>query len=505
MSRAAMVISMPRSGLVMSRARVLVSGQARARQPIHHALRRPIALRAYAEPEPAVEAPIAPMGAVRTRGVWALADQGVVSLGNCVTNFLLARNLPMRDFGIFAILLEAMLFLNSLQAALVIYPLSVRGAVLDQRGLRRLTGACLLMTMILALPLGAAIALGARAAGASSAAVGVAAAAALLMWQIQETLRRAMMAAGQFGRALPGDVISYLGQAAVLTTLLVAGRLGVAAALVGMGATSLLAAIVQAAQVGILLPKPRQWAGYLLEFCKTGRWVLLGNFTAIITTLGCSWTLTTMHGVEGVGRFQSLANLLKLGNPLMLCLAALIVPAAARARRDGGVAAARRLAWRYALGVAAVLAPYYLLLTAIPGTALRWAYGSNHPAVALTAGLRIFVASYSLLFVAQVIGCLLNGIEQSRRGLVPQLAQTLVTLVIAIPATARYGLNGFLWGWLASNVVLAGGYLLMLRGVDKADARQAARAAQEAAEAEPALWQQEAVTLEMRHSSRLAA
>jgi O-antigen/teichoic acid export membrane protein len=430
-----------------------------------------------------------------------LADQGAVSLGNCLTNFLLARNLPMQQFGLFAILLEAMLFLNSLQAALVIYPLTVRGAVVDRSGLRRLAGACVLMTMILALPLGAAVALAARAAGAATAAVGVAAAAALLMWQIQETLRRTMMAAGQFNRALPGDLISYLGQAVVLALLLGAGRLGVTAALAAMGATSLLAAIVQAAQVGIILPPIYRWGGYLLNFCKTGRWVLLGNFTAIVTTLGCSWTLTTVHGVEGVGRFQSLANLLKLGNPMTLCLAALIVPAAARANRHGGFAAARKIAWRYAMGAGVVLLPYYLLLAIVPGLALRLAYGPHHPVALMTVGLRIFVASYALIFISQIIASLLNGVEQSRRTLIPQLAQAVATLVVAMPATARYGLDGFLWGWLFSNVILTTGYLLMLKRVSRNQEKISLGSTLMTA------WQehQEAVLLEMRQSARLAA
>ena len=91
------------------------------------------------------------------RSVWALADQGIVSLGNCATNVMLARSLAVAEFGIFALLLEAMLFLNSLQAALVIYPLSVRGAILDREGLRRLAGSCLMLTLALALPLGLAV------------------------------------------------------------------------------------------------------------------------------------------------------------------------------------------------------------------------------------------------------------------------------------------------------------------------------------------------------------
>src|SRR5262245_29679231 len=134
------------------------------------------------------------------RSVWALADQGVVSLGNCATNVLLARSLAVSEWGVFAILLEAMLFLNTLQASLVIYPLSVRGAVLKRDALARLAGTCLLLTVLLAAPL--AVTLATAGAIVGSAWTGLLAGTALGLWQCQETLRRAMMAHGGQKRAL---------------------------------------------------------------------------------------------------------------------------------------------------------------------------------------------------------------------------------------------------------------------------------------------------------------
>src|SRR5688572_33477070 len=49
---------------------------------------------------------LADTGRNSRRSVWALADQGVVSLGNCATSVLLARSLAVAEFGIFALLLE---------------------------------------------------------------------------------------------------------------------------------------------------------------------------------------------------------------------------------------------------------------------------------------------------------------------------------------------------------------------------------------------------------------
>ena len=85
------------------------------------------------------------------RSFWAMADQGVVSLGNFGVSILLAgcfeRAHNLSDFGAYWILMELMLFLNGMQAAVVVYPLSVRGAVADRIGLGKMTSMSLLLTL----------------------------------------------------------------------------------------------------------------------------------------------------------------------------------------------------------------------------------------------------------------------------------------------------------------------------------------------------------------------
>src|SRR4051794_3437451 len=72
------------------------------------------------------------------KAFWALGDQGIVSLGNFVTNLILARTLPLAELGLYGILYELGLFLNSMQAATILFPLNVKGAVADDDFFSRL-------------------------------------------------------------------------------------------------------------------------------------------------------------------------------------------------------------------------------------------------------------------------------------------------------------------------------------------------------------------------------
>jgi O-antigen/teichoic acid export membrane protein len=301
-----------------------------------------------------------------------------------------------------------------------------------------------------------------------SLATGILCAVALCAGQCQETLRRAMMAHGGQRRALPGDVISYLGQAALVFSLSAAGALTVNRAFAIMAITSIAAVIVQSIQIGPRVSfRLRELTQTGRDFWTLGRWVLMGNLTAIVTTLGCSWTLVYFHGPDAVGHFQALANLMKLSNPLTICMAGLIVPAAARAFRTDGLDAAKSITWKYGALTCGVLAPYFLFLIILPTTSIHLLYGSTSAYAHLGNQLRAFVIWYSALVVAQIAGCLLNAIEQSRRGFLAQAAQTGAIVLIALPLTAIYGLDGLMLGGVIANLVMASAYLSMVRRIEE--------------------------------------
>src|SRR3954463_15148127 len=87
------------------------------------------------------------------RGFWPMLDQGIVSIGNFLTAIMVARGVSKNEYGTFGVVLEFMFFLNTLQAGLIIYPLTVKGAVIDKLGLRRLVSASALLTLMFAIPI----------------------------------------------------------------------------------------------------------------------------------------------------------------------------------------------------------------------------------------------------------------------------------------------------------------------------------------------------------------
>lgn len=76
-------------------------------------------------------------------GFWSLFDQGAVSLGNFLTQMLLARNLSWSDYGVFALIYGLLFFLVNSVGSLVTYPLSLKGASVSSADLPRLAGASL--------------------------------------------------------------------------------------------------------------------------------------------------------------------------------------------------------------------------------------------------------------------------------------------------------------------------------------------------------------------------
>lgn len=386
------------------------------------------------------------------RGAAVLMDQAIVSLGNFLTVALLGRHLLKPQFGAYGMLMETLFFLNSLQGALVIYPLTICGATGDHRSLSRLTTASLLFTVVMLPVLGGAMALSAVLAGQTFVAITVT--VSMLLWQLQETLRRSLMAELRFSAAVWGDAISYLGQAGVIFLLWRLGWLNLANAFLGIAATSLLAGAVQAIQVGLVRVGWRDLLALAPDFWRRGRWMMLASGTVLITTLGYFWTLRFSHGLVAVGAFTAIVGMMKLANPVMSSTSSLVLPTVAKAYKEHGFAAARRIAVRYGLFGALLLTPFFLFLLLLPSFGLRLMYQERY--LDLAGPLRLFVANYALLYVSIWVGAWVNGLGESRANFYAQGANAIVTLLIGLPLTCWLGVPGVIVGGLiatASGVV----------------------------------------------------
>jgi O-antigen/teichoic acid export membrane protein len=389
------------------------------------------------------------------KSFWPLADQGVVSAGNFLTLVIVARALPARsEYGVFGLLLECIFYFNTLQSALVAYPLTLRGATSDDDdALRPLAGAALLLTLAMAVPLALAGA-GAAALGGQTT-LGLSAAFALVAWQAQDVVRKALVARFRYADAVAGDALRYLGTAACAFAMWRAGALTLQNVFVVIGAFSLLGLAVQAWQV-----RPRAVSGADLTalaraFWHAGRWMLLTSATTVFISICGVWAISLFHGNDLVGQFYAVANFTKPINPVILTFCGLVVQHAAKAYDAGGAVAAKRIAMKFALLTGAVTLPYLTLLVALPGPAMRLLYGpdSHFRDPQGLFALRLFAAGFVLFIVLSLIGSLLNGIGRTRDSFHAQVVNSVATVAIALPLTIRYGLIGMILGGILAAAV----------------------------------------------------
>jgi O-antigen/teichoic acid export membrane protein len=380
--------------------------------------------------------------------VWALADQAVISLGNFLTNIILARHLAPAVYGVWWWVFNVILFLNSLHASLVSYPLTLRAAVEDETYLAGRARRSMSLTLFLSPMMAVGLVCVSAATGRWS--VLPFALAALMTWQLQETLRRSMMARLRHRDALPGDFVSYWGQMAAVYVLARTGRLAPETAFIAVAATSALAAVLQAMQLGIA---SATWRDSTIreaaaESWRLGRWVLLTALVSAAVIHLIPWSLGAFHGTTEVAKFAAVATILNASNPIVMSVGSLIVPAvaAAAAKGGGGPGAARRAALEYAAAGAALLAPLYILLLVLPGLALRLFYGPDSHYLSLGHELRVFVLCYAMMYVANVSVSILNGLGRGHVGFIATAVAAGGAMAISVPLAAAFGVRGAAWG-----------------------------------------------------------
>jgi O-antigen/teichoic acid export membrane protein len=417
---------------------------------------------------------------VTSRPLWALFDQAVLSGGNFLTGLIVVRALPVAAYGEYGLVLTFILFLNNLHTALITFPLSLTAAVGDGTDLARHARRAMGLTLGLFVPLG--IALAVATAVSSRSAVVPFAVLSLLLWQLQETARRSMMARLQNHRAIAGDVISYLGQAAVVLLVVKFGTLTVPIAFAIIAATSGAAWVIQSLQLRVFSDQPgAAHEGYsrskrsseedrlLREYppCAArglrsltmprrqdvtlhwslGKWVLLSNLVNVLTFYSAPWMLTYTHGKTDFALLSVVAMLLNASNPVLSTVSGLITPAVARANEQGGLKAARRAAGVYAVMGLALLLPYYGLLIAAPHWVLEHLKpGSKY--AELSTPVRLYVGIYLLLYGTQVLASFLSGLGRTRQPFYAQATAAVVTAAVTLPLVVKFGVIGAAVGGL---------------------------------------------------------
>ena len=401
------------------------------------------------------------------QGFWAIADQGVVSLGNFLTTIILARAVSPRDYGVWTVIFGLVLFLNVLPASLITYPLMVRLASRDEGSAGQLIVAALLLTALLALP--QVVILFGVSSLIGGPVLALWACFGLVLWQLQETTRRVLMARMAFRAALFTDAISYLGQAGVFWLLARSGSLSTEIGFAVIGMTCGLAALAQLllirAQLQLRIRGAIKMRDWIKTFWDTGSWVLASNLLTNLTLHAAPWALFVLRGPAEAAGFQAISNLLGVSHPIFLSMGNIVVPAAARARVAAGLLAARRVALRHGTQAGLLLLPFVVALLIFPRQLLHLFYSSTSPYAGLEDPLRLLTVVYLLRFFSMTLTFLLNALEKNRVQFVFELCGTLLLGGLVVPLVVWFGLSGAI---LAIGLLAAArltGNVLILSGV----------------------------------------
>lgn len=363
--------------------------------------------------------------------LWALADQGVVSLGTFLTSLLVARTLPPAEYGVYILIFGTVLFLNGVQVSLIGFPLAIKAAAADHEGLEEFTTAALTLTTGLAVALGGVVVVATLAVRRLETAPW--ALAALLLWQWQDCLRRALMAHMRHRDAIWGDALSFLGQAVVLWTVSRVSSVSPEVAFASVAVTSGVAALLQGLQVGLRVPSLAVLRRCAQEYWALGRWLTLTNFMNVLTIQAFPWTLAYFHGFEATAQLQAASNVLGVTHPVIFSMSNLIVPAVARARAGHDARAALHSGLTYGLQSALLLVPYFVALLVWPGPILALFYGGDSPYVMLEAMLRLFVLVYCLRFAVFLMSAVLRGLQAGQFVFFGQSAGAIAALIAGLP------------------------------------------------------------------------
>lgn len=389
------------------------------------------------------------------RGGLAIADQGLVGVSNFALNILLARWLPPRAYGAYALAFATFLLLASLHSALLLEPMSVLGS--DRQGERRRVylGALVWLHFALTLPLAAIILVVAvyygrgGDAGTSFAGMAIAAPCVLLFWLVR---------AAVYLDLSPGPAA----RGAALYSMLLLGGLAVffrqrmltafSAFLLMAAGAAFLSAFLLMHSKPLLRRGAREIRAVWMEHWQYGRWELGTGGVSWMAENAAYYSTGLFLGIGEVAALRALANVFLPVPHVSVALRRVLQP------YISGISAR--------LGPAAVRAPVARTVLLFAGAGLLYCLAASawgRPLMHALYGLRFAEFSYLIPGVAaavalstgsQAFGMALRALRAPSGVFKANCASAAVSALATFPAAWLFGLRGVVVAGVLTNITM---------------------------------------------------
>ncbi len=382
------------------------------------------------------------------KGIWALMDQGVVSVANFVLNLLLARWLAASQYGAYGVAFAVFLLLGTFHTSLFSEPMLVFGAGRYSTRFSSylrvlLQGHVLFSGAIAALFLVAALVL--RQFGADVWAVVATLALASPLILFQWLMRRACYAALRPRRAALAALVYF---AAVMAGAYAMYRVGVLTAPVAL----LLMGMASAISGGLILlrfDRPHDGALKLAAVAREhwtfGRWSVGSAGLKWLQSYIYYFILPAFAGLAAAGSLRVLSTMLMPISQANAALGTLLLPMMVRRRASASFG-------RSVAAIATVLATaavaYYAVLLGLGGWLMHLAFGDKYHDVSPL--LAIYGLAPILSAVAGVLASALQALVLPSRVFVATLVSASAAVTLGTVLVMTLGLTGAVLGDVVS-------------------------------------------------------
>jgi O-antigen/teichoic acid export membrane protein len=391
------------------------------------------------------------------RGLLSVADQFVVSGTHFLTSVIVGRVCGPEELGDYSLAFMLYLFAVCAQKALISMPFTIYGNYLRGDERRVFSGSSLAHFAVFGL---SAMALLGSASGALAWGFGPPNLAPLVgMLAVTFPLAFLVEFARQFALArlkmttlVTIDVAMSGIQIGGLLLLASLGRLSAVGAYAAMGVGAGIAGLTWLAlRRGLFVVRRERIAADAKRNWRCGRWMLVSQLTLVARSSAVLWLLALLLDATSIGIYVACETLVKLSSPLMMAVANVLFPSAARAYANRDTLQVRRLVFQSAvvLGMATTLLCGLFVWFGEP--AMTKLYGEAFSGLGAIVSLLAFAMIADALDTAAANGLL--AIERPNVTFIANLLGTVIMLAVSAVLVVKLGIVGAAWGSLVGRGV----------------------------------------------------
>ncbi len=390
-------------------------------------------------------------------GYLAAIDQGTISLANFLATVILARHVSPTELGVYGVGFTALRLARSVQEGLVVQPLNVIGAAMDDITFKRYATSSSLIQIILALASSAAVAgLGWLLTSTGNDVAGPTVFAlwfAFLWWMLQEHIRRMLYTRGAVFSAVMNTILANAARLILMAYWVRGDRLSGIAGLNAIAWGSL------AALLPGLWSTRHYWSIDFFDLRATwrrnwefGRWVMGGTIANWISVEFYPVLTAGMISFAAAGAYRALQNLVAPIHLLLRATDTFLTPRAARLFEQGGQGALNRtLRLTYLVAGIPVLG-FLGMAILFPAQLLHFLYGDTY--VGYAGGMVLMALFYGLLYAYWPLQTALKAARISRPIFIANLSATVCMFTIGIWAILRWGVYGTIAGQALNALIV---------------------------------------------------